>query len=328
MYKATNRKIWFGRVDQLDGNLGKRWHQLVKCVDLSKEELPALKKKEKGLAILGFCCDEGVRRNQGRIGAKEGPGHLRKACSNLASHFGDSTQVFDLGDVVCDDQNLEGTQIELQDMIKSAHTKGYFVFVLGGGHEVAYPHFTGIRNAISENESIGIINIDAHFDLRVPEEHGSSGTPFYQIAEACKSRNDAFRYFVVGIQRSANTQALFRRAEDLGVTYILASDLIEKYLDTVENQLNEFLEQVDHIMLTICLDVFDISVAPGVSAPSANGIQPGIAIELINKILQSGKLVTADIAELNPSLDQDDKTSRLASKLAFEILTNYQESKL
>jgi formiminoglutamase len=328
MYKATNRKIWFGRVDQTDGNLGKRWHQLVKCVDLSKEELPALKKKEKGLALLGFCCDEGVKRNKGRIGAKEGPGHLRKACANLASHFGDAAQIFDLGDVVCDDQNLEGAQNELEDMISTAHAKGFFVFVLGGGHEVAYPHFMGIRNGIPEKESIGIINIDAHFDLRIPEGQGSSGTPFYQIAEACKIRNDPFRYFVAGIQKSANTQALFRRAEDLGVTYILASDLNEKYLNTVENQLREFLEPVDHIMLTICLDVFDISIAPGVSAPSANGIQSGIAIELINKILQSGKLVTANIAELNPSLDQDDKTSRLASKLVFEILTNYQESKL
>jgi hypothetical protein len=65
-----------------------------------------------------------------------------------------------------------------------------------------------------------------------------------------------------------------------------------------------------------------------VSAPTANGILPGMAIELINKIAQSGKLVAADIAALNPSLDRDEKTSRLASKLAMEILTICRRSRL
>jgi formiminoglutamase len=230
-----------------------------------------------------------------------------------------------LGDVICEDQNLEGAQEELAEIISISYAKGYFVFVFGGGHEVALPHFNGIRNASAGNQSIGIINIDAHFDLRIPEGKGSSGTPFYQIAEVCKSKDEDFNYFVAGIQRSANTQALFNRAEELGVTYILAADLNEKYLGTVIQQLDKFIQKVDLIYLTICLDVFDISVAPGVSAPSANGIQPGIAIELITKIIQSGKLVTADIAEHNPLLDQDEKTSKLASKLIFEVLTNYQE---
>jgi formiminoglutamase len=61
---------------------------------------------------------------------------------------------------------------------------------------------------------------------------------------------------------------------------------------------------------------------PGVSAPSASGIQAVVASEIILKCKKSGKLITADIAELNPSLDHDNKTARLAAQLSFEILTD------
>ncbi len=325
MYKPTNKRAWAGRVDENEGVAGYRWHQLVQIIDLDQDDLPAPGRGQIGIAILGFACDEGVRRNKGRIGAKEGPELLRKVCSNLANHFSDDTKVYDVGDVICDDHDLESAQSELESIIKDINSKGYFVFVIGGGHEVAFPHFMGMRNSIPMEKSIGIINIDAHFDLRLPEDSASSGTPFYQIANYCQNNQTSFQYLVAGIHPSANTKALFSRADKLDVTYILASDLAAGKLDTVLSKIDLFIEQVDYVYLTICLDVFDISVAPGVSAPSAIGLQPHFALEIISKIVSSGKLITADIAELNPSLDQDDKTAKLASKLVFEILTNYQK---
>lgn len=325
MYKPTNKRNWVGRIDENEGVAGYRWHQVVKIVDLDLYDLPAVGDEEIGIAILGFACDEGVRRNKGRVGAKEGPELLRKVCSNLANHFSDDTKVYDVGDVICDNHDLESAQKELESLITRINQKGYFVFVIGGGHEMAFPHFMGIRNSIEKEKSIGIINIDAHFDLRLPEDSASSGTPFYQIADYCQNNNIPFHYLVAGIQPSANTKALFKRAEDYGVTHILISVLNTNSLESKLSTINQFIEHVDHVYLTICLDVFDISVAPGVSAPSAIGLQPQIALEIISEIVSSGKLITADIAELNPSLDRDDKTAKLASKLVFEILTNYRK---
>ena len=89
-------------------------------------------------------------------------------------------------------------------------------------------------------------------------------------------------------------------------------------------RINKFIERVDYVYLTICLDAFDMSFALGVSAPSAIGLCPNLVLELIREIVGSGKLISADIAELNPSLDQDNKTSKLASKLAYEIITDFQ----
>ena len=60
-------------------------------------------------------------------------------------------------------------------------------------------------NHIGEDASLGIINIDAHFDLRSYEEQPSSGTMFRQILE----HDENSSYFVLGIQRYGNTQELF-----------------------------------------------------------------------------------------------------------------------
>ncbi len=324
MYSPSTTNTWQGRIDHNEGDLGHRWHQKIKLIDLSKEKLPELKENEKGIAIIGFKCDEGVKRNKGRTGAKYGPDSLRIACSNHADHFHHDTKIFDCGDIICEDGDLENAQKELQNLISAIRLKGYLSFVFGGGHEVAFPHYMGSFDACPKEKSIGIINFDAHFDLRKPEKIASSGTPFYQISEKCIENNLAFNYFCIGIQESANTKALFERADKLGVDYIFANELNQTISIDYLNQIKPFIEKVDHVYLTICLDVFDISFAPGVSAPSAIGLQPGIALELIEEIVASGKLISADIAELNPSLDQDSKTSKLAAKFAYKIITDFQ----
>ena len=324
MYRPTNKNTWNGRIDQNEGGFGQRWHQRIKLIDLSKEKLPDLKEDQKGIVIVGFKCDEGVRRNKGRTGARNGPESLRISSCNHADHFHKNTLLFDGGDVICEDRDLEAAQTELQQVTSKIKVKGYFPFIFGGGHEVAFPHFMGLIEVLPKSRNLGVINIDAHFDLRKPENQSSSGTPFFQISEKCLENNQSFNYFCVGIQKSANTHALFERANSLGTEYIFASEMKESLLKNHIRRINKFIESVDFVYLTICLDAFDISYAPGVSAPSAIGLQPYLVLDVIKEIVGSGKLISADIAELNPPLDRDNKTTRLAAKLAYEIITEYQ----
>lgn len=324
MYSPPNRKAWFGRIDQNEGNLGLRWHQKIRLINLQKEELPTLKKHENGIVFIGFKCDEGVRRNKGRVGAKDGPDGIRKASATFANHFVDHTYLFDAGDIICNDLDLEKAQSELEQLIKQIRSNNYFTFIFGGGHEMAFPHYLGLKDSLPKDKVIGIINIDAHFDLRIPEGEPSSGTPFYQISQICKKESHPFKYMCIGIQKSANTQALFKRADELGVEYICNNEINIHSISQHSDQIRHFVHQVDFVYLTICLDAFDISFAPGVSAPSAIGLHPSTAVEFIREIIKTDKLISADVAELNPRWDQDNKTSKLASKLVFEIIAAYQ----
>jgi formiminoglutamase len=73
------------------------------------------------------------------------------------------------------------------------------------------------------------------------------------------------------------------------------------------------------VYLTVCLDVLPGAQAPGVSAPAPLGVPLAQVERLIDQVLASGRLVAADIAELNPALDRDGLTARVAARLAARI---------
>ena len=87
-----------------------------------------------------------------------------------------------------------------------------------------------------------------------------------------------------------------------------------------EALIDDFLQDVDHLYMTICLDVLPASQAPGVSAPSAHGVDMQIVEHLVRHAKASGKLRMADIAELNPSLDTDNRTARIGARLLASLI--------
>uniref|UniRef100_UPI0033321FD8 arginase family protein n=1 Tax=Psychrobacter sp. TB55-MNA-CIBAN-0194 TaxID=3140445 RepID=UPI0033321FD8 len=119
---------------------------------------------------------------------------------------------------------------------------------------------------------IGIINFDAHLDLR-QSDVATSGTPFRQIAEHLDEQGQPFNYCCIGVSRFSNTAALFDRAEQLGVHIISDEECTNKKWKKIAAQITSFIESVDIIYLTIDMDCLPSSVVPGVSAPAAYGIE-------------------------------------------------------
>jgi formiminoglutamase len=312
-------KPWSGRVDAADGDLGRRWHQVVR--PLSSGEAP-------GTALVGFACDAGVTRNHGRAGAAEGPAILRRALSNLAWHGGPDDRLLDAGDVTCSDDSLESAQDEYATLVARVIREGHAPIGLGGGHEIAWGAYRGIERALAGHprlERIGIVNFDAHLNMRRMDEsgRGTSGTPFLQIAEARGAAGKEFRYLCIGAAEPANTPALLRRAASLGVQIVFDVDAGNAAAEAV---LREFVAGSSAIYLSFCLDVLPPAVAPGVSAPSGLGIALHRAIALLRETLRAcghrtpaSKLLLAEVAELNPRHDPDGRTARTAARIVYEM---------
>ncbi|MEZ2442558.1 formimidoylglutamase [Chitinophaga sp. RCC_12] len=322
-YQPTASGSWTGRMDGTDPDL-LRWHQVITVTDLLQTPLPVLQPGQKGIALLGFACDEGVRRNKGRAGAAKGPAAIRKVIANFPVHFNAQTVLLDAGDILCPNGELENAQQVLSETVNTILTAGYLPLLLGGGHEITYGHASGIRR-FAGKQSVGFINFDAHFDIRVPGEEGaSSGTGFWQLAQDAKQSGVPFHYLALGIQKNGNTRQLFNTAGEEEATYVSADAFHLQDKDTLFAAIQHFLSQVDKVYLTTCLDVFAAPFAPGVSATAYNGIMPGgLFLQCFRKILESGKVAGADIAELNPSLDIDNRTAKLAAALVFEIVMAY-----
>ena len=302
--------VWTGRVDTADGPNALRWHQMVK--PLAADSPP-------GVVLIGFACDEGVRRNGGRVGAKDGPQAIRKALANLAWH--QDKPVYDAGDVRCDDGDMEGAQSRLAAAITSVIRAGHRPLILGGGHETAWGTFQGIVAAMPQ-ANVGIINIDAHLDLRA-DEPGNSGTPFNQIAKWCEARSSRFNYLCLGVAEPSNTAALYERLGELDAEYIPDVDFVPHDREDTRDYIAEFVRRADVIHLSIDLDVLPAATMPAVSAPAARGLAIEVIELILDRVLMSGKIAAVDLVELNPRFDIDSQGARVAARLTWQVTKDW-----
>lgn len=321
-YSPVPKDFWTGRVDDINDPDSYRWHQRVKIFNLRDIKSLAIDSQKKAFCIIGFSCDKGVEKNLGRTGTALGPFSIRKELANLPDIFGEDTLLFDAGNIHCLDGNLENAQLALSQITKIILDLGIMPIVLGGGHEIAFGHYNGLKNHLNNKskKDIGIINFDAHFDLRPYENGASSGTMFRQIADQCKTDKSQFSYFALGIQRYGNTKSLFKIADELKADYILAKDIYDANWGNITRKIDAFTEKHNNIYMTICTDVFSSAVAPGVSAPQPFGLNPDITMRLIKHVIRTKKVISFDIAEVSPRFDDDNQTAKLASVLIYGII--------
>ena len=312
-YNPPSAENWNGRKSDDKAY----WHENIRLENLRSPS----KDRDNSIRIIAYACDEGVRRNLGRVGAVNGPNEIRNAMAKMAWHL-KGNRVYDCGNIVCLGSNMEEAQESLAISIDQILSAGSFPIVLGGGHDMAYGHYNGIRRFEDRKESlqkIGIINFDAHFDLRKLVDIGNSGTPFYQIAQEEKAMGREIHYLPVGIQREANTVGLFETAKAHNVDYILSDEIqLDNY-----SRIDSFIQKVDVIYVTVDMDVFSSASAPGVSSPSPMGCSPQDIVSLLKYIIATKKVVSADIAELNPLYDRDDQTAKLASRIVSIVAESH-----
>jgi formiminoglutamase len=299
---------WSGRDDPEDGAEARRWHHIVNANHQSPD-----------LTLLGFPCDIGVARNKGRTGAHEAPDVLRASLANLAWHGrGHIADAGNIDIILGGDDPLADAQLNLSNTLAGILQTGSKALVLGGGHETAAGSFQGLHHHLKDSgKTIGILNLDAHFDIRLIGENGiSSGTPFTQIRQSLQANEQEFHYLVLGIAETGNTKALFERADDWGVNYMLDKEVTQDNLAQVLGTIDNFLSKIDVLYLTIDLDVLPHWQMQAVSAPSARGVDISeleTIIEHIGKAAVDWPL--SDVVEFNPSLDHNGCAARTAARV-------------
>ncbi|WFF39012.1 formimidoylglutamase [Moraxella nasibovis] len=317
-----NSNLYQGRAEPYENDLAHYYYQHIKHY------------ANQPICLIGFACDQGVNRNQGRIGAKNAPDMIKNAFGKLPiswqlqKSFQDLDKLIgDKGNVTCDDNNaiiegiLETTQDNYAKEITAIIQNNSLPIAIGGGHEIAFGSFMGLYNALSDKKNIGIINLDAHFDLR-NDKYATSGTPFCQIAEFLKEKNETFHYLTIGISDFGNTASLFKKAENLGVTIISESDCCHLSFDKIQNQIDDFMNKVDCIYLTLDLDCLQAGFMPAVSAVNAKGLTLDFVENTLAHIIKSGKVKVIDIAEFNPNYDIDGRGAKVTARLLAGMVQN------
>ncbi|MEM2727070.1 MAG: agmatinase [Archaeoglobaceae archaeon] len=232
-------------------------------------------------------------------GSRFAPNAIREASWNLESFS--QFFSFDLSFAkVCDAGNI--------------NCDGNF-WEIGRRVEQFLSHFSGIPIAIGGEHSISCLStrkfkkccflvFDAHFDLR-DEFDGD------KFNHACTTRrifDEGFDVVIAGVRSGCKEERAF--ADRNGIKYIFSWD-IKSYED-----IKRLIKDYDRIYLSIDVDAFDPSFAPGVSTPEPFGISPRIFLELFSDI--ADRIVALDVVEVVP--DENKITQTLAAKLIFEFI--------
>lgn len=296
-----------------------KWGRMIQFLDLNQSAMTPF--SEVVFGLIGFKSDKGVYINNGRVGAVEGPMSIRTQLAKLPWHFGDSVKVFDVGDIDGPNQSLEVLQHSLSKAIQKMRALNMTPIVLGGGHETAYGHYQGLSASLADDQVLPVINFDAHFDLRPYDKTGpNSGTGFRQMLDDLRAKQKPFPYFVLGLQEHHNQLSLFdvvAKAET--IQFLTGFDLYQMSYTEVIDRLDRFLKPYDHLYLTVDMDCFASAHAPGVSAIQSFGINPNLAVLILQHLAASDKICGFDIVELSPPHDIDHHTAQLAASLIFYL---------
>lgn len=272
------------------------------------------------IAVLGAPYDFGT---QWRSGARFGPRSIREASTLFAfghggayDHEDDTTylegvRMVDIGDADIVHTDTMGSHANIETGVRAILKAGALPVVLGGDHSINIPCI----NAFADHGPIHLVQFDAHLDF-VDERHGvrfGHGNPMRRAAE----KEHVTGLTQLGIRNVSSTaKEGYDDARRMG-SDILSVRQIRKL--GVESVLARIPAGVDYY-ITIDIDGFDPSIAPGTGTPSHGGFLYYDVLELLDGLCKRGRVVGIDLVEVAPDYDHSGTTAILAAQVLLNLI--------
>ncbi len=277
---------------------------------------------EAEIAIIGAPFDGGT---QYRSGARFGPRSIREASTLFSfghagaydfddnkTYLDKTVRIIDMGDADIIHTDTEKSHRNIEFAVQRAKKAGALPVTLGGDHSINIPCI----NALEEfHKKIHILQIDAHLDF-VDERHGvryGHGNPMRRAAE----KEYVMGMTQVGIRNvSSTTREGYEDAISMGSTILTVRQFRSLELEDVLKKIPLEIP----IYVTIDIDAFCPSIAPGTGTPSHGGFLYYEVLELLQKVALERKIIGIDMVEVAPSYDPTEKTQILAAQILMNFL--------
>lgn len=292
------------------------------------------------VAVIGVPQHIGVVRNGGRAGAAEAPRAIRNALFRMATSaildvmLDHRLVVIDMGDIEVEGRTLEEIHDQQCHVVHACMTSGMVPLVLGGGHDVAWPTINALNTT---GASYGVINIDAHADVRPLKEGGlaHSGSPFRQMLEAPSSKLLEGSFTEFGLQSIAVSSSHLQYLSNKGMHYDMLDDIrgagvAQAWTTALRRAAGHTVDgfaahptgtTAEALYVSLDVDSFASAYAPGVSAPSTDGFMPHEIALCLRMAGAEPTLRAFDVVEVNPAYDIDGRTSKLAASMIMHLLS-------
>ena len=255
------------------------------------------------------------------LGARFGPDAIRNATDGERSHSYPLTigegyvpeeplskliTLEDVGDLEVVQRLPESAVVDISEATAKLAAKESSLLFLGGDHFITYPILRGLSR--ERKGKWGILYLDAHADLY-------SDMGGYQLSHATTLKRIIDEKIIeIDEVIAFDTRCAIpeQRKELPKITEL-----------TIKQEIQDLAERVDHLYVSIDLDVLDPSIAPGVSHPESGGLSIEELVSILRIAFSTGKVKYSDIVELNPLIDGADLSSIAARDIVKEILTGF-----
>ncbi len=280
---------------------------------------------EADVAVLGAPFDFGT---QWRPGARFGPRAVREASTLFsfghagaydheddATYLGADVRIVDLGDADIIHTKTEESHANIEYGVRKILQAGALPLVIGGDHSINIPCIAGFEEDCAANGPIHVVQIDAHLDF-VDERHGVTqghGNPMRRAIE----RDYVSGMTQLGIRNVSSTaKEGYEDARARG-SDILSVRQVRKL--GVEGVLARIPEGARYYV-TIDIDAFCPSIAPGTGTPSHGGFAYYDVLEILQGLSKRGRVAGIDLVEVAPAYDPTESTQILAAQLLLNFI--------
>ena len=277
------------------------------------------------VAILGAPFDFGT---QWRAGARFGPRGVREASTLFsfghagaydheddATYLGADVRIVDMGDADIVHTDTEASHANIEFGVRKALAAGALPVTIGGDHSVNIPCIRAFDRQCAENGPIHILQIDAHLDF-VDERHGvrhGHGNPMRRAAE---------REYVSGLTQVGIRNVSSTAKEGYDAARRMGSDIlsVRQARALGPEGVIARIPPRTRLYVTIDIDAFCPSIAPGTGTPSHGGFLYYDVLEMLQAAAREHEIVGIDLVEVAPDYDPTGSTSILAAQLLLNFL--------
>ncbi|HEU5482654.1 MAG TPA: arginase family protein [Sphingomicrobium sp.] len=229
------------------------------------------------------------------------------------------TPVRDCGDVKLAGLTIEEATAPIRDAVAACAGEHALTLLVGGNNAVTRPAVLGLGLPL---KAVGLITLDAHFDMRELDDGLSNGNPVRALMEdGLPGRNIA----QIGIASFANTAKMHQDALAAGN---LAISMEEVRRDGIEEAVGRAVEHVSHcdaIVVDCDIDVIDRAQMPGAPGARPAGMNVADFFDAVRKLAALHSVRLIDLTEWDPSLDSTDLSALTAARWVAECIAGFEE---
>jgi formiminoglutamase len=212
-----------------------------------------------------------------------------------------SLGVRDFGDLNLADASLEDSFEPVRRLAREILSTGANCVLLGGDNGITFPGVTALADCYGGLENVGLLTLDAHFDLRDTSAGLSNGNPVRSLLNAGLPGVNIVQLGILGY---ANSEAYAKVARDAGIRVTTMDRLRVNGIDaTVGDSLEYFAGRVKAVYFDLDVDVLDRSFAPACPGARPGGLMPWQIKRAAQLCGGSGIVKAMDLVEVDASRD-------------------------